>query len=306
MANATLAVRHAAPAADEVRAAVRVGGVQDEGEVIKSAYGNLVDAYGQSTRGRWPEKVANDEQLKSAAAKEQQQLNTWLAEREKSSLDKFGGWSKGPAFKASGFFRTEKRDGRWYLVTLAMGTFFVLGQANEYRSLVEEVTTIPSSATRAWNPSRPRTTPATARGSGSAWRRSTSCSCRRRERSASTTCARSRNHDRKGRSTRRPATGRARSRPRTASASTTPTSTTARSCTPGRSSVAREAARTPRRCGRSASSTRRARPPDSVSHFRYLYRMARRTILVCDNCGKEVDEAQGGTQKTIENEICGT
>ena len=45
------------------------------------------------------------------------ELKTWLAEREKSSLDKFGGWTNGPTFKASGFFRTEKRDGRWYLVT---------------------------------------------------------------------------------------------------------------------------------------------------------------------------------------------
>ncbi|WP_065261919.1 beta-galactosidase [Pseudomonas bananamidigenes] len=102
-------------------------GVQDEGEVIKAAYGNLVDAYGQSTRGKWPEKVANDEQLKSAAAKEQQQLKTWLAEREKSSLDKFGGLNKGPAFKASGFFRTEKLDGRWYLVTPEGHPFYSLG-----------------------------------------------------------------------------------------------------------------------------------------------------------------------------------
>jgi hypothetical protein len=102
-------------------------GVQDEGEVIKAAYGNLVDAYGQSTRSKWPEKVANDEQLKSAAAREQQQLKTWLAEREKSSLDKFGGLSKGPTFKASGFFRTEKLDGRWYLVTPEGHPFYSLG-----------------------------------------------------------------------------------------------------------------------------------------------------------------------------------
>ena len=49
-----------------------------------------------------------------------------------------------------GVFAAERGDvfglRRWYLVTLAMGTFFVLGQANEYRSLVEEGTTIPSSA----------------------------------------------------------------------------------------------------------------------------------------------------------------
>ncbi len=102
-------------------------GVQDGEGITQAVYGNLVDAYGQSTRSKWPEKVSSDEQLKSAAAKEQQQLKTWLAEREKSSLDKFGGWSKGPAFKASGFFRTEKRDGRWYLVTPEGHPFYSLG-----------------------------------------------------------------------------------------------------------------------------------------------------------------------------------
>lgn len=102
-------------------------GVQDGGSVTQAVYGNLVDAYGQSTRGQWPEKISNDEQLKSAASKEQRQLNTWLAERDKSSLDTFGGWSKGPAFKASGFFRTEKRDGRWYLVTPEGHPFYSLG-----------------------------------------------------------------------------------------------------------------------------------------------------------------------------------
>ncbi|MFJ2713219.1 beta-galactosidase [Pseudomonas sp. NPDC087346] len=102
-------------------------GVQDSESVTQAVYGNLVDAYGQSTRAKWPEKVTSDEQLKSAATKEQQQLKTWLAEREKSSLDKFGGWNKGPAFKASGFFRTEKRDGRWYLVTPEGHPFYSLG-----------------------------------------------------------------------------------------------------------------------------------------------------------------------------------
>ena len=102
-------------------------GVQDGEAVTKAAYGVLVDAYGQSTRAKWPEKVSSDEQLKSAAAKEQQQLKTWLAEREKQSLDKFGGWTKGLAFKASGFFRTEKRDGRWYLVTPEGHPFYSLG-----------------------------------------------------------------------------------------------------------------------------------------------------------------------------------
>jgi cytochrome c oxidase subunit III len=50
-----------------------------------------------------------------------------------------------------GVFAAERGDvfglRRWYLLTLAMGTFFVLGQANEYRTLVtEHDTTIASSA----------------------------------------------------------------------------------------------------------------------------------------------------------------
>jgi cytochrome c oxidase subunit 3 len=49
-----------------------------------------------------------------------------------------------------GVFAAERGDvfglRRWYTLTLVMGTFFVLGQANEYRTLITEGTTIPSSA----------------------------------------------------------------------------------------------------------------------------------------------------------------
>ena len=49
-----------------------------------------------------------------------------------------------------GVFAAERGDvfglRRWYTVTLVMGIFFVLGQANEYRTLIEEGLTIPSSA----------------------------------------------------------------------------------------------------------------------------------------------------------------
>jgi cytochrome c oxidase subunit 3 len=49
-----------------------------------------------------------------------------------------------------GVFAAERGDvfglRRWYLLTLVMGTIFVLGQANEYRNLVAEGLTIPSAA----------------------------------------------------------------------------------------------------------------------------------------------------------------
>jgi hypothetical protein len=38
-------------------------------------------------------------------------------------------------------------------------------------------------------------------------------------------------------------------------------------------------------------------PRDFTPHFRYLSGMARRTILVCDNCGKEVDEQHGAVMR---------
>ncbi|MET4432355.1 cytochrome c oxidase subunit 3 [Mycolicibacterium sp. 624] len=49
-----------------------------------------------------------------------------------------------------GVFAAERGDvyglRRWYMVTLVMGTFFVLGQGYEYYHLVAEGTTIPGSA----------------------------------------------------------------------------------------------------------------------------------------------------------------
>ncbi|WP_434729172.1 beta-agarase [Pseudomonas soli] len=102
-------------------------GLQDDDQAFKAAYAELIDGYGQSTRGRWPEKIVNDEQLKAADSREQAQLKGWLAERDKLKLDTYGGLLEGPAFDAKGFFRTEKRDGRWYLVTPEGHPFYSLG-----------------------------------------------------------------------------------------------------------------------------------------------------------------------------------
>ena len=114
-------------------------GVQEGNAVQKAAYDNIVDAYGQFTRAKWPEKIVSDEQLKASSVKEQQQLKTWLADRPKQ--DPFGGWLGGPVFEAKGFFRTEKLDGRWYLVTPEGHPFYSLGvnavTAEDSRTYVE-------------------------------------------------------------------------------------------------------------------------------------------------------------------------
>jgi len=113
-------------------------GVRSDAERT-AAYQGIVDAYGQYSRGDWPEKVKNDERLTQAAAQEQQQLQRWLSERPQQ--DAFGGWLGGQRFEASGFFRTEKRDDRWFLVTPEGNPFYSLGvntvTAQQSRTYVE-------------------------------------------------------------------------------------------------------------------------------------------------------------------------
>jgi hypothetical protein len=100
-------------------------GVQSAAAAQQAIYSGMVDEWGQYSRGQWPEKIGKDQQLRDAAAREGEQLKAWLAERPQQ--DKFGGWLNGPSFEAKGFFRTEKRDGRWYLVTPEGHPFYSLG-----------------------------------------------------------------------------------------------------------------------------------------------------------------------------------
>jgi len=99
-----------------------------QGDVLqKAAYADIVDTYGQFTRSKWPEKIGSDDQLKTAALREQQQLKAWLAERSKMPLDAFGGVTAAAPFTTTGFFHTAKRNDHWYLVTPDGHPFFSLG-----------------------------------------------------------------------------------------------------------------------------------------------------------------------------------
>nr|WP_314575311.1 beta-galactosidase [uncultured Pseudomonas sp.] len=100
-------------------------GVQEGDAIQTAAYSNLLDGYGQYTRGNWPEKIGSDDQLKTLAGKEQSQLKAW--QKDLAAHDRYGGLLKGPDFEAKGFFRTEKRNDRWYLVTPEGHPFYSLG-----------------------------------------------------------------------------------------------------------------------------------------------------------------------------------
>lgn len=100
-------------------------GVQDSASAEQAAYTGIIDAWGQYSRGQWPEKISSDQQLRESVAREQGQLKAWLAKRPEQ--DRFGGWLRGPSFEATGFFRTEKHQGRWFLVTPEGHPFYSLG-----------------------------------------------------------------------------------------------------------------------------------------------------------------------------------
>jgi len=72
----------------------------------------LIDQYGQNAKVDYPNKVKSDEHFKELVATE-------LATLQGEKLDdrsRFHGWKDGPRFDATGYFRTQKIEGKWALI----------------------------------------------------------------------------------------------------------------------------------------------------------------------------------------------
>ncbi|MEN8253836.1 MAG: beta-galactosidase [Verrucomicrobiota bacterium] len=73
----------------------------------------FMDKYGQYIHKTWPGKVCFDQDLIDGIAIErklEEQLGT------PTGFSKYGGWKAGPKFEATGFFRTQKHEGRWWFI----------------------------------------------------------------------------------------------------------------------------------------------------------------------------------------------
>ena len=81
-----------------------------------------IDRFGQFAHADWPEKVHDDGDFAADLAAERASLGPAPA-----AWDSFGGWRDGPALEATGAFRAEKVDGRWWLVTPEGHLFFSFG-----------------------------------------------------------------------------------------------------------------------------------------------------------------------------------
>ena len=110
--------------------AVRRVSVDGEGvppKILKTeTFLPFVDVFGQFKHDDWPGKVHDETELKATREKE----DAWLATHATSPIpacDQYGGWAGGPKLKATGAFRTEKVNGKWWLVDPEGHLFFSHG-----------------------------------------------------------------------------------------------------------------------------------------------------------------------------------
>lgn len=73
----------------------------------------LIDEFGQYIHKEWPGKLQSAKDWEQAKRTEEADL-----EQHASPADwnEYGGWNAGPDLRATGFFRPEKVDGKWWLV----------------------------------------------------------------------------------------------------------------------------------------------------------------------------------------------
>lgn len=72
-----------------------------------------MDEFGQLRDRDWPGKVHSEEELLQSIAEEDKDL---ASNQGASGWNQYGGWAAGPTLEATGHFRTQKHEGKWWLV----------------------------------------------------------------------------------------------------------------------------------------------------------------------------------------------
>ncbi|HPJ99087.1 MAG TPA: beta-galactosidase [Candidatus Hydrogenedentes bacterium] len=87
---------------------------QEDSPVAQLVPMPFVDKFGQFIHEDWPGKIHSEAELRAQLDREHAELEAAPA---LSGQDALGGWADGPQLAATGWFRTEKLDGKWWLVT---------------------------------------------------------------------------------------------------------------------------------------------------------------------------------------------
>jgi len=84
----------------------------------------IIDRYGQFIHDDWPGKTHSDEELQKSKQAEAADL---AARPGPEGWNQYGGWQAGPQLEATGHFRPEKYQGKWWLVDPAGRLFWSHG-----------------------------------------------------------------------------------------------------------------------------------------------------------------------------------
>ncbi len=84
----------------------------------------FIDEFGQYIHKDWEGKMHSNKDLVESANKELAHLNKSTGPQ---NIGKYGGYTKGPKLKATGFFRTEKVDNKWWIVDPEGNIFWTAG-----------------------------------------------------------------------------------------------------------------------------------------------------------------------------------
>ncbi len=84
----------------------------------------FIDTFGQYRHRDWPGKTHSVKEMQERREQEEQAL---AKTPSPAGWDKYGGWADGPKLEATGFFRTQKYEGKWWLVDPEGHLFFSHG-----------------------------------------------------------------------------------------------------------------------------------------------------------------------------------
>jgi hypothetical protein len=82
-------------------------------ETLQSRFFPFVDQFGQYMHSDWPNKVKTPEDIKKQQREEDEDLTK---NPDPADWNQYGGWASGPSLRATGHFRVEKYNGKWWFV----------------------------------------------------------------------------------------------------------------------------------------------------------------------------------------------
>ena len=106
---------------------IRAGGSYEAPEWLSATpeeFFPMIDRYGQFIHKQWPHKTVAEDDLKRHLEHEAADLQTHPGPQD---WNLYGGWQAGPQLEATGHFRVEKHEGKWWLVDPAGRLFWSHG-----------------------------------------------------------------------------------------------------------------------------------------------------------------------------------